>query len=268
MVQPHATGLTHQSWLWAAPARHSTRQISEVLERITWLYGLDVHKFLGTLPDLIVRRYARRLASRPPSAGAKIREPARTVEVACFLRYCLLTATDQLILMVQRRVADLWRQAAASVGDTVNWADLYRSLLSELTSMSAEGGIPDSELRAGLAALVSSHRQRRPPGRASLVRERLIEAIRPVRSLLVAIAKLPWQATGDHPVIESLATLRDLYARNARSLPDSVSPSSDRSGAMRSRAMTVSAPSRRWRWPRFLPCVDLCATARCGSSTA
>ena len=58
-----------------------------------------------------MRRHARRLASRPPSAGAKIKEPARTVEVVCFLRYCLLAATDQLILMVQRRVADLWRQA-------------------------------------------------------------------------------------------------------------------------------------------------------------
>ena len=29
-----------------------------------------------------------------------------------FLRYCLFTTTDQLILMVQRRIADLWRQAA------------------------------------------------------------------------------------------------------------------------------------------------------------
>jgi hypothetical protein len=224
IAQPHATGVTHQSWLWAAPTRHSTRQISEVLERINWLRSLDVHKYLSALPDLIVRRFARRLASRPPSAGAKIKEPVRTVEVACFLRYCLLTATDQLILMVQRRVADLWRQAAGSVGDTANWADLYRSLLNELENMSTEGGIPDSELRAGLAALVASHQQRRPPGRASLVRERLIEAIRPVRSLLSAIAKLPWQAAGDHPVIKSLAKLRDLYARNARSLPDIVSP--------------------------------------------
>ena len=33
IVQPHATGLTHQSWLWAAPARHSKRQISGVLGR-------------------------------------------------------------------------------------------------------------------------------------------------------------------------------------------------------------------------------------------
>jgi hypothetical protein len=121
-----------------------------------WLYGQEVHKSLGQLPDLLVRRYARRMASRPPSAGAKIKEPARTVEVACFLRYCLLSATDQLILMVQRRVADLWRQSAASLGDTVNWAKLYQSLLGELASLCAKGTVPDADLRARLEALVAS----------------------------------------------------------------------------------------------------------------
>ena len=100
-------GQSQQSWLWAAPAKHSTRQIAEVLERIDLLYGLEAHKHLVDIPDVIVRLYARRLASRPPSVSARIKEPARTVEIGCFLRYCLLTATDQLILMVQRRVADL-----------------------------------------------------------------------------------------------------------------------------------------------------------------
>ena len=121
-----------------APAKHSTRQISEVLERIDLLYTLDVHKHLADIPDLILRRYARRLVSRPPSAGAKIKEPARTVEVACFLRYCLFTTTDQLILMVQRRIADLWRQAAADVPATVNWAAMYKTLLGELVALSAQ----------------------------------------------------------------------------------------------------------------------------------
>src|SRR3546814_20088439 len=54
-------GQTQQSWLWAAPAKHSTRQISEVQERIDLLYPLDVHKHLADIPDLILRRYARRL---------------------------------------------------------------------------------------------------------------------------------------------------------------------------------------------------------------
>jgi TnpA family transposase len=181
---------------------------------------MDVHTHMGDLPDLILRRYARRLASRPPSAGAKIKEPTRTVEVACFLRYCLLTATDQLILMMQRRIADLWRRAAAGVTSTFNWANLYQTLLDELEGLSAQGAVPDAELRARLDALVIANRQRRPPSRASLVRERLMDGIRPVRSLLVAIAKMPWQATGEHPVADALAKLRDLYDRDIRTLPD------------------------------------------------
>ena len=219
VAQLRPEGQTQQSWLWAAPAKHSTRQISEVLERIDLLYDLQAHKHLGGIPDLVLRRYARRLISRPPSAGAKIKEPARTVEVACFLRYCLYTATDQLILMVQRRIADLWRQAAANVPASVNWAEMYKTLLAELVALNAAGAVPDAELRARLDALIISSQKRKPPSRASLVREGLIDAIRPVRSLLVAIAKLPWLAAGEHCAIDALAQLRDLYARNAKKLP-------------------------------------------------
>lgn len=193
---------------------------------IDLLYTLDVHKHLADIPDLILRRYARRLVSRPPSAGAKIKEPARTVEVACFLRYCLFTTTDQLILMVQRRIADLWRQAAADVPATVNWAAMYKTLLGELVALSAQGAVPDAELRARLEALITETQKRKPPSRASLVREGLIDGIRPVRSLLVAIAKLPWQATGEHPAIEYLAKLQALYLKGSRKLPvEVVAPS-------------------------------------------
>ena len=78
-----------------------------------------------------MRRYARQLANRPPSVGARIIEPRRTVEVACFLRYCQFTTTDQAIRMIQRRVTDLWRLAREEVPDTVNWADLYEKLLAD-----------------------------------------------------------------------------------------------------------------------------------------
>ena len=215
-------GQTQQSWLWSAPAKHSTRQISEVFERIELLYSLDVHKHLDNLPGLIVRRYARRLASRPPSVGARIKEPAHTVEIACFLRYCLFTATDQAILMVQRRVTDLWRLVAAGVTETVNWAALYKTLLAELAGLVAQGELPDAELRTRIVALVNASQQGKPPSRASVVRERLFDAIRPVRSLLAEITKLPWRANSDHPVIAALAQLTKLYASKARELPADV----------------------------------------------
>ena len=41
---------------------------------------------------------------------------------ACFLRYCLLTAKNQLILMFQRCVAYLWRRCADGVTASVDWA--------------------------------------------------------------------------------------------------------------------------------------------------
>lgn len=87
-------GVSNQSWLWAAPAKHSSRQIDELLERIEKLYELDIQKYFTDVPDDLLRRYARRLAARSPSAGRLIHEPSRTIEVAYFLRYCLLLNTD------------------------------------------------------------------------------------------------------------------------------------------------------------------------------
>lgn len=99
------------------------------------------------------------------------------------------------------------------------------SLLYERARLSANVAVPDAELRAGLEALVAETQKRKPPSRASLVREGLIEGIRPVRSLLVAIAELPWQATGEHPAIESLAKLQTFYLKSASKLPiDVVAP--------------------------------------------
>ena len=84
--------------------------------------------------------------------------------------------------------------------------------------------MPDAELRARLEALITETQKRKPPSRASLVREGLIDGIRPVRSLLVAIAKLPWQATGS--ILPSSTKLQALYLKGSRKLPvEVVAPS-------------------------------------------
>jgi len=223
LAQFRPDGQIQQSWLWEAPAKHSTVQIAQVFERIDLLYSLNVHTHLGNLSDLIVRRYARQLANRPPSVGARIKEPRRTVEVACFLRYCLFTTTDQAILMIQRRVTDLWRLAREEVPDTVNWAVLYKKLVTDLAALTAQGELADDQLRLRVVELVQLSQQAKPPSRASLVRERLFEGIRPVRSLLAEIGKLPWQADEDSPVLAALKQLLKLYVDKARELPVEVS---------------------------------------------
>ena len=105
ITAPHGSGSSLQTWLWAPPAKHSSRQIEEMVERIECLYALRVHERMGDFPDDLLRRHARRLAGRPPSAGALIQEPARRIETACFLRYCLLTAIDRLLMMSGGQIA-------------------------------------------------------------------------------------------------------------------------------------------------------------------
>jgi TnpA family transposase len=137
----------------------------------------------------------------------------------------LLAATDTLILMVRRRVADLWRDARhrAEEGAT-NWAALYAQLLADLGHLVTDQQITDAQARQRLAELVALNEQRRPPSKAQIARERLIEAIRPVRGLLRELVRLPWQAHGEHPVIEAMKALRELYDRGARVLPDDICP--------------------------------------------
>ena len=66
---------------------------------------------------------------------------------------------------------------------------------------------------------METQRAYRPRSRAEVVREQLIDGVRPVRALLKALVALPWQSTPNHPVGAAMALLRGLYAREIRSLP-------------------------------------------------
>ena len=73
--------------------------------------------------------------------------------------------------MIQRRVTDLWRMAREEVPDTVNWAVLYKKLVTDLVALTAQGALSDDQLRLRVVELVQLSQQAKPPSRASLVRE-------------------------------------------------------------------------------------------------
>jgi hypothetical protein len=210
-----------QSWLWAPPAKHSTRQIDQVLERIGLLTSLKVDQHLGELPETIVRRYARRLASRAPAVAARIAEPTRTIEVACFSRYCLMISTDHLLWMVRRRVADLWRKAADKAdARRVNYERLYQQLLGELSALASDGTLSAAELQQKLNTLLAGHRDHRGPNRAQIIRDQLMEEVTPVRALLKALTQQPWKAaSAGHPLLTSLQQLNAFYEHSEHTLP-------------------------------------------------
>jgi TnpA family transposase len=241
ITQPREDGATVQSWLWAPPVKHSTRQIDRVLERIELLTSLKVDQHLAELPEAIVRRYARRLASRAPAVAARIAEPTRTIEVACFLRYSLMIGTDHLLWMVRRRVADLWRKADEEAdAQRVNYERLYQQLLGELSALASDGTLSVAELQQKLNTLLLAHRERRGPSRAQIIRDQLMEEVRPVRALLTALAQQPWKGSVDHPVLASLKHLNALYDEGEHALPV---------GTDRSRE-TLFIPPARWQTTR------------------
>ena len=127
--------------------------------------------------------------------------------------------------MVQRRIADLWRQAAADVPATVNWAAMYKTLLGELVALSAQGAVPDAELRARLEALITETQKRKPPSRASLVREGLIDD-----SPRAVVARRHCKAALAPPASilpsSTLPSCKPLYLKGSRKLPvEVVAPS-------------------------------------------
>ena len=220
IVQPHASGSTMQSWLWAAPAKHSTPQIKGVLDRIEVLKCLGVSAQLTSVPDAVLSRYAQRLVSRAPAVAARIAEPARTIEVACFLRYTLLRTTDRLLLMVRRQVADLW--SAAAEGIEANLSELaqrYQQLLGEVDTLAGRTDLSGEQVRERLRELMQAHRDQAPRSRAQLVRERLMEAAGSARALLRALVQLPWRADSTQPLLEAMHVLQDRYERDERTLP-------------------------------------------------
>lgn len=217
IARTHESGGLVQNWLWASAVRHSSREISQMVERIRFLYSLEVERYLTDLPDELVRRYSNQLSSRAPGAGPLIQEPGRTIEVACFLRYCLLNATDQLVLMVRRR------EASNHVTQTVNRIDPYQQLIGEVKRVISDTNVPDHAIRGELTEIVTAHEKRKRPSHAQLVRERLVEAIGPMRALLAGIIDLPWESSGKIPVIEAIKELREPSSRKDRRLPRDVS---------------------------------------------
>ena len=103
LATPIDDGEILQTWLWAPPRKQSTVQINEVLEKIAHVraMGLADH-WPEQVNDAAVRHYARRCAQRSPSQSKRITGTRRTLETACFLRYALCTASDQLLLMLRR----------------------------------------------------------------------------------------------------------------------------------------------------------------------
>jgi hypothetical protein len=126
-----------------------------------------------------------------------------------------MIGTDHLLWMLRRRVADLWRKADEEADSRrVDYERLYQQLLGELSALASDGTLSAAELQQKLNTLLAAHGEHRGPSRAQIIRDELMEEVRPVRALLKALSQQPWKGSANHPLLATLQ--QNLRRRDVR----------------------------------------------------
>lgn len=220
LVSAREDGSPLQSWLWSAPTKQSTVQMSELFDKISHLSSMGVHAgWPDPVNDAAVRYYARRCANRSPSVSKRIVDSRRKLEGGCFLRFALCTASDQVLLMLRRWIKKTANQAATETAPKYTDAQArLREFAQAVRNLATDAKLPHEDLKTQLCTMADATLLQAKVSRAALARAWLIQHTRQARSVLAHLLALPLESDGEHPVIEALKVLRDLYASKARKL--------------------------------------------------
>lgn len=207
---PHApSGMTVLEWLRTGPAGKGPRQLEDQIAKVRCLTELGAKRLvLPELPLAGLEHLARAMASRKPAALARLAEPRRTLEIACFLRLLLLRATDTGLDLIDHRIADLWR-SARDRAEAKEAAQLrrYRRLVAELGRLVEDDGLDARELRQQLRGLIADLTPEHMPSRMAATRLELAHSGKALDELLAMARAIDLQVPDDHPVTSALATL-------------------------------------------------------------
>src|SRR5271155_5453741 len=103
-------GISHLEWLGAVPSGKGPTSLEAQIEKVGFLKQLGAERLgLRDLPLAGLTHFARRMMSRKAAALARIKDPHRTIEIACFLRLRLLQLTDASLTLLDHQIAAQWR---------------------------------------------------------------------------------------------------------------------------------------------------------------
>jgi hypothetical protein len=190
--QLRSDGQTTQTWLWAAPIKQSTVQISELFAKVDYLKALGVQDPWPTVVnDAAVRLYGKRCAYRAPSANRRITSHRRSIEIACFMRYAICTTSDQLLIMLRRWIRKMVNKAAVETAPSYPDAKKrLQELAQAVRDLAADKALSDNALRVRLDALAESTLKDVRMSRAAMGRAWLIEHPQQARAILAKLLTL------------------------------------------------------------------------------
>ena len=214
--------VSRREWLGAVPSSRTARGLSEQMEKVEFLKELGSDRLI--LPDLPLaglEYFARRMMSRKPAALARIKDPHRTIEVACFLRLTLLRLMDGSLTLLDHQISAQWRAARERVEET-QAARLrrLRRLLGDLAGLADDETLGAAELRARLKRLIAPFEPERQGSQVAAIRQELGRKSQELTRLLKLAREAPLVITTDHKLAAAFAKL-DALAASPNALPAS-----------------------------------------------
>ena len=214
-------GVSRREWLDAVPSSRSAPGLAEQMEKVSFLKELGADRLL--LPDLPLaglEYFARRMMSRKPAALARIKDPHRTIEVACFLRLTLLRLMDGNLTLLDHQISALWRGARERMeASQAGRLRRLRHLLGDLASLAEDETLDADERRKQLKRLISPFEPERQGTQVAAIRQELGRQSPGLARLLKLAREAPLAVPAGHKLAPAFTAL-DARSGAPNALPD------------------------------------------------
>jgi TnpA family transposase len=213
--------ITHLEWLSATPATRSAKALEEQLKKVEFLRGLGADRVnVADLPSAGLEFYGRRVMTRKVGALGLIKEPRRTIELACFLRLTLQRLMDSSLVLLDHQIAAQWREARERAADGQNGRlKRFRDLIGDLTTLAGDESLDAAGLRARLATLLEPFQPELQISQIAAIRQELAQRQGELDRLLRAAKTAKLQTPAGHKLAEALALLDKVGGTPAGVLP-------------------------------------------------
>src|ERR1035438_6915330 len=206
LVRRAGRSMTHLEWLRRPPGRRSLKTMRLLEEEYEWLEGILPKRGALPIPKERQRVYARRFRRRRSSHIPQLPLFRRELEAICFATVALGTLADDLLRLVEMRIAAIWNWAHRIAATEVTPARVRGrcEILAELRRLVADTTLEDAVYRSRSAVLLLPMTPAAAPSRAADVREVLSRNARRVRPVLQLLLKLKLDGDDDHPIRRAL----------------------------------------------------------------
>jgi TnpA family transposase len=210
-------GISRLEWLGAVPSGKGPTSLEAQTDKVGYLKELGADRLVfSDLPLAGLKHFARRMMSRKAAALARIKDPHRTIEIACFLRLRLLQLTDASLTLLDHQIAAQWRGARERVA-AVQASRLRRfhRLLGDLAVLADEERLEAADLRSRLRDLIAPFEAERQSTRVAEIRRELGHKSQELARLLKTVRAAELAVPAEHAVATAFATLDSLAASGA-----------------------------------------------------